>query len=338
MRVSRRALLAAAGSLPFFGPPRIGRAAAPARIRVGWVVASSNLPAFLFAKDGLAHYQGSTYEMEAMHFSGTPQMITALAAGELDIGTLAYSSFALAVENAKMDDLHIIADEFQDGVNGYYTDEFMVLKDGPVKSIEDLKGKVIATNGAGSAVDIAARAMLRKHGLEDKRDVTFVEVGLPNMKAVLTEKKADLVCAVTPFSWDPGLRAIARPLFTQQDAVGPTQMLVWAAREGFLEKNHAAMADFMEDGLRARRFYTDPANHAATVAAVAKATHLPAEKLDDWLFTRKDYFRDPDGLPNLDALQTNIDLQREMGFLRTGIEVKKFAALDFAEGAVKRVK
>ena len=30
-----------------------------------------------------------------------------------------------------------------------------------MKNIEDLKGKVIATNAAGSAVDVAMRAMLR---------------------------------------------------------------------------------------------------------------------------------------------------------------------------------
>ncbi len=66
--------------------------------------------------------------------------------------------------------------------------------------------------------------MLRKDGLEDKRDV---EIVLPNMKAVLSKKKADLICAVTPFARDPGLRAVARTLFTQNEAVGRPQMIVW---------------------------------------------------------------------------------------------------------------
>ena len=46
------------------------------------------------------------------------------------------------------------------------------LKDGATKKAEDLKGKVVATNAVGSAVDVATRAMLRKSGLEDKRDYT----------------------------------------------------------------------------------------------------------------------------------------------------------------------
>ena len=69
-------------------------------------------------------------------------------------------SLPLAVENAKMDDLRVISDVFQDGVPDYYTNEFMVLKDGPIKTLSDLKGTVVATNLAGSAVDIAMRSML----------------------------------------------------------------------------------------------------------------------------------------------------------------------------------
>ena len=45
-----------------------------------------------------------------------------------------------------MDDLRVISDEFQDGVEGYYSNEFFVLKDGPVQKVEDLKGKVVATS------------------------------------------------------------------------------------------------------------------------------------------------------------------------------------------------
>ena len=102
-------------------------------------------------------------------------MITALATNEVDIALLAYSSFALAVQNANLQDLRVIADEAQEGVDGYYTSPFMVLKDGPINKVEDLKGKVVATVGAGAAVDIAMRAMLKKHGLEDKRDYSVVE-------------------------------------------------------------------------------------------------------------------------------------------------------------------
>ena len=167
-----------------------------------------------------------------------------------------------------------------------------MLADGPVKSVKDLKGKVIATNAAGSAVDVATRAMLRKAGLEDKRDYTVLETPFPTMRAMLAEKKVDMIPGVLPFSLDPELRKIARPVFTQREAIGETEMIVWAARKPFLDKNRAAMVDFMEDALRIVRWYLDPANQMAVTEIAAKITKQPAERFS-WLFTGKDYYRDP---------------------------------------------
>jgi sulfonate transport system substrate-binding protein len=312
--------------------------AEPVKIRASWTVPVANWASLLLEKKDLAKHLGQSYVLEDVRFNGTPPMITALAAGEIEIGDLAYSSIAFAVENAGMDDLRVISDEFQDGVAGYYTNEFFVLADGPVQKIEDLKGKVIATNAVGSAVDIAMRAMLRKHGLEDKRDYTVVEAPFPTMKAMLTEKKVDMIPGVTPFSYDPELRKIGRVLFTQKEGVGTTQMIVWAVRKGFLDKNRAAMVDFMEDVLRIVRWYTDPANHKEAVAIAAKLTKRPPEAFDAWLFNSKDYYRDPNMIPNLDALQANVTMQKDLGFLKGGFDVKAHSDLSIVQEAAKRLQ
>jgi sulfonate transport system substrate-binding protein len=313
-------------------------AAEPVTIRAAWVVPVANWPSLIMEKKDLARHLGKSYVFEPVHYNGTPLMITAMATGDLEIGTLAYSSLALAIENAGMDDLRIIADDFQDGVTGYYADEYFVLADGPIKTVEDLKGKVLATNAAGSAVDIAMRAMLRKHGLEDKRDYTVVESPFPTMRAMLTEKKVDLIPGVIPFAFDPELRKNARTLFTQKDAIGTTQMIVWAARKDFIAKNRAAMVDLMEDTLRIVRWYLDPANHDAAVEIAARLTKQPPERFAPWLFTAKDYYRDPNMLPNLGALQANIDTQKQLGFLKSDFDVKKYADLSIVGEAAQRLK
>ncbi len=120
----------------------------PVKIRVAFVVPVANWSTILFEKPGLARHLGKSYSFEAVHFQGTPPMITALANNELEIADLAFASLAIAVQNAGMNDLRVIADEFQDGVEGYYTDEFFVLKDSQVRTVKDLKGKVLATNAA----------------------------------------------------------------------------------------------------------------------------------------------------------------------------------------------
>src|ERR1019366_940856 len=109
--------------------------------------------------------------------------------------------------------------------------------DSPIKTIEDLKGKVLAASVFGAVNDQTIRTMLRKHGLDDKKDVTMVEVKLPNMKAVLSERKVDLISSVPPFAYDPDLQKIARRLFTVHDVMGKLQMTIWTARSTFIEKN-----------------------------------------------------------------------------------------------------
>ncbi|MBV8535435.1 MAG: ABC transporter substrate-binding protein [Alphaproteobacteria bacterium] len=334
-----RFLKTVAATVLLLGLSAMGAAAqSPVKLRLAYVVPVADWAPILFEKPGIARHQGKSYVMEPVRFQGTPPMINAIATAELEIGNLAYSSFGLAVENAGLADLRIIADEFQDGVAGYYSNEYFVLKDGPVKTVADLKGKVLASNAAGSAVDIAMRAMLRKNKLDEKRDVTIVEAAFPNMRAMLADRKIDLFSGVPPFSLDPALLQIARPLFTQTDAVGTTQMIIWTVRGDFLRKNRAALVDFLEDALRAEHWFTDPANRGEMLEIAARVSGRPAASFQDWLFTRKDYYRAPDGKPNLAALQANIDLQKELGFVKTSFDVKKFADLSLVEEAAKRLK
>src|SRR5499433_2506185 len=286
----------------------VGIAAAPAqqpvKIRGAWVAPVANWASILLEKEDLARHLGKSYVFEPVRYAGTPPMVTALANNELEISNLAYSTLAIAIRNAGMDDLRVIADEFRDGVEGYYSQEYMVLADGPIKKVEDLKSKVIATNAAGSAVDVATRAMLRKAGLEDKRDYTVLEAPFPTMRAMLAEKKVDMIPGVLPFSLDPELRKIARPVFTQSEAIGETEMIIWAVRKPFIDMNRAAMIDFMEDTLRIVRWFLDPANQKAAAEIAAKVTKQPAYRYDS-VTTERDYYRDPDMLPNLEALQRN---------------------------------
>lgn len=310
----------------------------PLNIRVAWVVVPNNLPPIMFAKPGIARHQGQSYAMEAIHFSGTPQMISAFGANEIDIALLAYSSLAVAIENAGMTDLRVIADAFQDGAPGYYTDEYMVLKDSPIHTVEDLRGKTLGSNVTGGAIDVGLRAMLQQHKLDARKDVTIVEVAFPNMRAALTERKVELIGTGLPFAQDPALRAATRTIFTQREAIGRTEMIVWVARAGFLATNRAAMVDFMEDVLRALHFYTDLANHREAVDIVARFNKQTVEYYNDWLFKPGgDYYRDANAVPDLDSLQSNIRTQVKFGFLKADLDIRQYADLSFIKEAATRL-
>jgi NitT/TauT family transport system substrate-binding protein len=311
--------------------------AQPIKIRNSWVAPVTNWASILLEKRDLAKHMGQSYVMEPVRFAGTPPMITALANNELEISNLAYSTLGIAIENAGLSDLRIVADEFQDGVSGYYSQEYMVLKDSAIQKVEDLKGKVVATNAAGSAVDVAMKAMLHKHGLEPNRDYTVIEAPFPAMKAMLAEHKVDIIPAVVPFSYDPELRNLARDLFVQKDAIGITDMIVWTARKPFIDKNRAALVDFFEDTLIITRWYLGPKNHAEAMEIAGRVTKRPPQAFD-WLFTNKDCYHDPNMLPNLDALQKNVDLTQELGFVKGKVDVKAYADLSMIQEAAKRLK
>jgi sulfonate transport system substrate-binding protein len=313
------------------------RAAEPVKIRLSWIAPITNWAPMLAEKKELARHHGKSYVLEPVRYMGTPQMIAALANGELEIANLAFSTLPIAIQNVGLEDLRVIADELQDGVPGYYSQEYMVLADGTIRSIEDLKGKVVATVAAGAAVDVAMRTMLRRHGLEDRRDYTLVEAPLPAMRAMLADKRADLIPVILPFAVDPELRRIARPLFYNRDVVGVTQLLMWTARQSTLDKNRAAMVDFMEDTLRITRWFLDRANHKEVMQIVGRLTGQPPERLD-WPFTERDYYHDPDMLPNLDALQTNVAMMKDLGFVRSTIDVKKHSDLSIVQEAAARLR
>src|SRR5579862_1502889 len=313
------------------------RADEPLKLRIGWAVAPAQLTPILFAHDGIAQHLGKSYTLEPMRFAGSSATLQALAAGELDVTPMTFNVLGPAVLNADLTDLRIIADEVRDGVDGYDTNRYIVLKDGPVKKIEDLKGKVVAINGIGGGQDIFMRVMLRKHKLEASSDYTIIEAQFPSMKSMLIEHKADLVVGVKPFTMDPEFQAAGMDLFTQRDAVGVTDFLFLTARSGFIAKNRAALIDFFEDDIRATRWYMDPANHQEAIGIVAQFLKIPPERLG-WAFTKNDLYRDPDLHPNLASIQKNVDMLQEFGFIKAKIDVPKQADLSLVEAAAKRLK
>ena len=332
MRSSKITIL---GCLLFAATLNTACAAEPVKIRVGWVVPITDWALLMTEKRDIARHLGQSYVMEPIHFGSSPEVITALASGELDVGNLAFSTLALAIQNAGLSDLRVVSDLFQDGVEGYYSNEFFVRRDSLIVKVEDLKGKIVATPGPGGAIDIAMRIMLRKHGLDDRRDVTTVEAPLPAMTAMLTDGKVDLAPGVPPFY--PAMRQIGRVLFAQKEALGPSQMIVLTAREPFLQKNRAAMVDFMEDTLRIARWYLNSSNHDEAVQIAARLTKQPPERFANWIFERGDYYRNPQLLPNIDVLQSNIDLQRQAGFLKRSINIKENIDLSVIVEAARRL-
>ena len=328
------AVALAAGSVPGLMP---ARAAEPLKITISWAVVPGQLTAVLFNNPAILKHYGKSYTVELTHFRGSTPQITSLASGNIDFASLAFSSFGLAIQNAHLDDIRVVADLYQDGIPGYYTSEYMVRADSGIAKPEGLKGKIVATNAIGGAVDIASKKFLLTHGLQATRDYQVVEVQFPNMLASIEEKKVDLATMIMPFSIEAHRQSNLKTLFTVGDAMGPAQTTLLVGRAPFIKAHRAVLVDFFEDWIRALHWFYDPKNREQAIKIVADFTKKPPSEYSDWLFTHKDNYRNINALPNLTALQNNLNVQKELGFLNIPIDVKKYADISLVTEAAKRV-
>lgn len=335
-QVTRRSMLAGAAALAGAATTTSARAA-PLRLRVGWATMPGHLIPVLFdnpAQKGLKHY-GTSYTVQPILFRGSSPQLTALASGELDFFASAPSTLALGVSNANLN-LQVVADIIQDG-HGHHSDTWLVKHGSPIHKIEDLKGKRIATNAIGSAADTAMRDLLLQHGLHDRRDYSVIQAAFSAMPSLLEKGEVDCAPILNPFYQIMMKTGKYRGLFNAYQVFGNWQAVFLASRASFLAKHKEVVADFVEDWVRSRRWFMDKANRQAAIDIIARFMHLPDSDLG-YLFTHRDYYRDPWSVPNVPGIQKPIDAAYKVGVLKQTIQVSpKHADLSFVTEAKKRI-
>ncbi len=309
----------------------------PLKIRQGYGSAPGSMAPIIFDQPKLLKHYGQSYTVEFTRFGGAAPQMTAFAGGELDMANFAYANLGMAVINAHLDDARIVADGFQDGVPGYYSVQFFVTKDSPIKGVDDLKGRIIATNAIGGAADIAVRGFMRQRHLEEKTDYRLIEGGFATLVPMMFDHKADVIALVPPFNYDPRLKDGARMVFTQSELIGQSQMNFVIAHAAFLAKNRAALTDYYEDYLRGLDWFLDPKNRSEAIDIVAQFTKVPAQQYTGWLFDKGDYYHDPNAQINLAVLKQNLQLCYELGIISQPVDPAKYLDESIVQDARKRL-
>ncbi|MGH7037450.1 MAG: ABC transporter substrate-binding protein [Stellaceae bacterium] len=314
-------------------------AAAPLPIRVGWAETPGHL-APLVAVLAKRHPQimpgdGKVYNFVPERFPGSTPQIQALAIHDLEIAAFSDSAFALAITNAHLD-VKIVADVIQTGHKGYFPGEYVVAKNGPIKTIADVKGKRVATNAIGSEADSTMRAMLRKHGIKDS-DFTTVEANFANQPAMLEEGKVDMIELLPQFAHDIMATGKYRVLFTAVQVHGISEAVFWCMRADFIKAHRAALIDFFTDYMRAVRWFLNPKNRPEALGILAAVTHKPLKDLQ-FAFTPHDFYRSPDLMPDIPAVQREIKEDVKLGVLPQNITVSpQYVDLSLVKAAAKRL-
>jgi len=157
------ALLLVMGLLAFVSPAR-----AQQTVRIGTTPAVTFLA--LYAADQLGYFRAEGLIAQFADFEGGAEVTTALVGGSIDLaGTYVERPMILAEKGFASKSLLAILNR---------NPIFLVLRKSlPATDVKGLKGTKLGMTRAGSATDLALRALLRDAGLEPDRDVAVIAVG-----------------------------------------------------------------------------------------------------------------------------------------------------------------
>jgi len=270
---------------------------------------------------------GKRYKMELMRSQGSPLVIAAMAAGEVDVGGgLAYNSFASAIlKGVVPGGLTVISSDFYDSHPDYFNFTWLASADAPINSVQDLRGKKIGVLAIGTGVDATTWLMLKKNGLDPVRDVNIVEIPAPAMQEAVKSKKIDAGVFPSIFYYRAMATGGFKKVFDSYQAWGKPYLFAFAAaRTDFLKKSPDAMRAFLEDYVGLLRHVYRPENRDAVIDAVAAQFKLPKPVLQQYYLTKKDVYRPLDGRASAEDLQHAVTRFHELGFLERDVEVARY--------------
>jgi NitT/TauT family transport system substrate-binding protein len=283
-----------------------------------------------YLKSNVLKNYGKAYTLEMTATRGSPEAAQLLAAGQVDLAALSSPAFATTIaKDAIPDGIGIISDIYQDGHPGYASNTFFVLKDSPIKTVADLKGKKVAINAFGSAVDLVLRVALKKAGLDPRRDLQIVEVAFPNMAPAIREGRVDCGVLVIPFMPAEAAKGDLRGLFTGGDTLGPSSVVFQVATNRFMREQPDALRAFLEDFVQGLAWYYDPDNRDKALELVSGLTKSPKEVLATYFITPRDYYRDRNGCVSTAAVQKPIDAMVEYKLIDKPVDAAKYMKLQF---------
>ncbi len=301
-------------------------------IKAGYVVPAENIISLFeipFFQESVLKDYGKKYKIDLLRLSSTPDLVAALAAGEIQVGHLATISFASAIaKDVVPSGLIIIAGDAFDAYPGYYSFTCLTLTDSPINTVEDLRGKKIGINALGTAVHFAASAVLKAHGIDPKKDVTFVEVGpFTALAPSLKDKKIDAGIFPPAYYWPVIGEGIYKKVFDSKEGFTyPYANLFLCARGDFLAAQKDAIKAFLSDYDRLMEYIYTPENRESVVDVVSKHFGLSKEALARYWLTEKDFYRSA----KVDKVGVQYGLTKlfELGFVDKLLDVTPYVYVE----------
>jgi NitT/TauT family transport system substrate-binding protein len=274
-------------------------------VRIGKAVVTS----FPFAGIELAQEAGIWksvgLDVQITTFKGDGQLQQAFAAGAVDFGVGSGPGMGYAAKGVPAHAVASLADKPENMA-------LVVAKDGPIKTIDDLKGKSIGVTTAGSLTDWLARKLAETRGWGGN-GVKVVPLG--DFRARLAAMQSgDLSGNVTATEQAYQVRndGLGRVLFTFGDIVPDFHTHVIFASDPLIKKNPDLVKRFLKGWFLTVKYMQD--HRPETVKSVAHTMDV-SEKVVDEVYDIELGMMSRDGKFNPKALETIRASLKDLGIL-----------------------
>lgn len=214
---------------------------APEQLRIGYQKSAVNL--VILKQQGVLEKRFPTTRVSWIEFPAGPQLLEALSVGSLEFG-LTGDSPPVFAQAAGKDLLYVGAEPPKPDSSA-----ILVLKDSPVKTLADLKGRKIALQKGSSAHYLLVRAV-EKAGLQ-WRDIQPVYLAPADARAAFERKSVDAWAIWDPYYAATELAIQPRVLATGRDLSSNNSF--YLASRAFATQHAPAVAVLFEELTRADR-------------------------------------------------------------------------------------
>jgi len=238
-------LLGATSCAPAGGP----------KIAIGVRTANDHVPFYIADKQGLYRQEG--VEASVHLIPSNTEIIEAVQRGDLQIGATPLPTAIAAISQGTR--IVIVA------MTGKGSDGLLVRMESGIETIEDLKGKKIATI-RGSILDILLRQALEESGLDPERDVTLIYFyKLGDMISALKTGQVDATSNTEPFMTDAERQGWGKILLYYTAYWPDHPCCVVFARKDFAAEHPEAVEAVLRAHIKAVRFANEHPDETAEI-------------------------------------------------------------------------
>ena len=298
------------------------------QLRVNVFNTSSNLP--LRAALARGYFDQRGLQVQVHNTPNSDAQRAGLASGAFEIAHAAVDNAVAMVESVGEDVVIVCGGDA--GMN-----EFMVRSE--IGSIDALRGKLLAVDAPNTAYALAAKKILKNHGLLEQRDYGLRLAGGTGQRAAAMASDPQLAAAMInpPFSFTV-LKQGLKSLGSQFALLGPYQATGAFVLRRWANENAQALEQYLAAYVEGQRYVMNPAHRADVLALLAGSFDLapPVAQATYEALLAPGAGLAPDARLNLEGFRAALNIRAEMEGMWGGTPpaADKYLELSYYERAL----